>query len=101
MEAGADELGGGRKGEKQTKRKLEEERDQREQGMRQMIIDGGSATAYTKKRKSGLSTSVEEKNETKVCIRADKSSLKTDPEIRSVSQQSVAQRQNTSRRAQL
>jgi hypothetical protein len=99
LEAGADELGGGRKGEKQTKRKLEE-RDQREQGMKQMMIDGGSATAHTRKRKSGLSTSAEEKNEMKVCTRAAKS-LKTDPEIRSVLQQSVAQRQNTSRNKHL
>jgi hypothetical protein len=99
LEAGADELEGRREGEKHTKRKIEE-RDQIEQGTRQMMIDGGSATAYTKKRKSGLSTSAEEKNERNVCIRADKS-LKTDPKIRSVSQESFSQRQNTLHKEQL
>jgi hypothetical protein len=99
LEAGADELEKGRKGKKQAKRKLEE-KDQREQGIGQMMIDGGFATGYTKKRKRGLSISVEEKNEKRGYIRADKL-LKSDPKIRSVSQQRSAQIQNTSRKEML
>jgi hypothetical protein len=80
----ADELRGGKKGENQTKRKFEE-KDQRVKGMRQMMTDGGFATGYTKKQKSGVSITAEEKNEAKVYIRADKT-LKNDKKIRSVSQ---------------